>query len=96
MCLCIGAATVAAGQQSDHLCLVAAYDLWQSTLATKGPKAAAALCSTHFLHQQTLQELKELRGQLAGGLEVVQMVDAALVPLHVTGSISASSACNWQ
>ncbi|GFR43277.1 hypothetical protein Agub_g4341, partial [Astrephomene gubernaculifera] len=68
-----GSPGLAGGQQSDHLLLVAAYDMWR--LACKaGPKAAAAAARRHFLHLPTLEQLAEMRCQLAAMLAEARLV----------------------
>ncbi|PNH06003.1 Methyltransferase-like protein 17, mitochondrial [Tetrabaena socialis] len=72
-----GSEGIAAGQQSDHLLLVAAYRLWRVASSYKhggGPKAAALVAKRHFLHTQTLEALSEMRCQLAAMLADARLV----------------------
>ncbi|KAG2502148.1 hypothetical protein HYH03_000635 [Edaphochlamys debaryana] len=72
-----GAPGLAAGQQSDHLLLVAAYELWRTAASPKhggGPRNAAAVARKHFLHLQTLEQLSEMRCQLAAMLADSRLV----------------------
>ena len=48
---------VAAGQFSDHLVVVAAYDGWQAAIASGGTRAGADFCRRHFLCPITLAAL---------------------------------------
>jgi len=48
---------IAAGQFSDHLVVVAAYDGWQAAIASGGTRAGADFCRRHFLCPITLAAL---------------------------------------
>ncbi|KAG2435548.1 hypothetical protein HYH02_011842 [Chlamydomonas schloesseri] len=75
-----GAGGIAAGQQSDHLLLVAAYELWRIAGSSKyggSARAAAACAKKHFLHGQTLEQLAEMRCQLAAMLADARLVQPA-------------------
>ena len=48
---------IAAGQYSDHLVVVAAYDGWQAAVASGGTRAGADFCRRHFLCPLTLAAL---------------------------------------
>ena len=52
--------SVAAGQQSDHLVVVAAYAGWRAALK-EGVKEARQYCRLNFLSWDTLEMLKEMR-----------------------------------
>ncbi|GIM09480.1 hypothetical protein Vretimale_13310, partial [Volvox reticuliferus] len=72
-----GAEGIAAGQQSDHLLMVAAYELWRIAASPKyggGTKVAAQVARRHFLHLQTLEQLSEIRCQLAAMLADARLV----------------------
>ncbi|EFJ53272.1 hypothetical protein VOLCADRAFT_86387 [Volvox carteri f. nagariensis] len=72
-----GSEGIAAGQQSDHLLLVAAYELWRVAASPKyggGTRLAAQVARRHFLHVQTLEQLSEMRCQLAAMLADARLV----------------------
>ena len=48
---------IAAGQFSDHLVVVAAYDGWQAAVASGGTRAGSDFCRRHFLCPITLAAL---------------------------------------
>lgn len=56
---------IAAGQFSDHLVVVAAYDAWRTAAASGGTRAGADFCRRHFLCPLTLAALHGVR---PGGL----------------------------
>ncbi|KAG2438593.1 hypothetical protein HXX76_005143 [Chlamydomonas incerta] len=75
-----GAGGIAAGQQSDHLLLVAAYERWRIAGNSRyggSVRAAAACAKKHFLHGQTLEQLAEMRCQLAAMLADARLVQPA-------------------
>ncbi|GIL59638.1 hypothetical protein Vafri_14371, partial [Volvox africanus] len=75
-----GAEGIAAGQQSDHLLMVAAYELWRIAASPKyggGTRVAAQVARRHFLHIQTLEQLSEIRCQLAAMLADARLVQPA-------------------
>ncbi|GLI66501.1 hypothetical protein VaNZ11_010328 [Volvox africanus] len=75
-----GAEGIAAGQQSDHLLMVAAYELWRIAASPKyggGTRVAAQVARRHFLHLQTLEQLSEIRCQLAAMLADARLVQPA-------------------
>ena len=49
---------IAAGQFSDHLVVVAAYDGWQAAVASGGSRAGAEFCRRHYLCPLTLAALQ--------------------------------------
>uniref|UniRef100_A0A7I4CTE9 RNA helicase n=1 Tax=Physcomitrium patens TaxID=3218 RepID=A0A7I4CTE9_PHYPA len=57
--------SIASGQHSDHLCMVAAYNMWSHLSAVKGGKAAREFCHANFLSISTLIMLRDLRIQFA-------------------------------
>lgn len=57
--------SIASGQHSDHLCMVAAYNMWSHLAAVKGAKAAREFCHANFLSISTLIMLRDLRTQFA-------------------------------
>ncbi|GAQ84373.1 helicase domain-containing protein [Klebsormidium nitens] len=59
---------IASGQQSDHLAMVAAYEGWRRAVGTggaPGKRAGREHCRKHFLNQQTLEMLADMRAQFA-------------------------------
>jgi hypothetical protein len=51
------AAALAAGQQSDHLLMAAAYGIWRGALRSGGRNAAAAAARRHSLSQQVRMQI---------------------------------------
>ena len=70
-----GAPGVAAGQQSDHLVAVAAFDGWAAVRRACGAPAARAHARDRCLSHQALVALADMRSQFAG-----MLADAKLVP----------------
>lgn len=66
--------SLAAGQQSDHLALVAAYGMWQAAVRAGGSKQGDSVAKQHWLSVQTLEALSELRGQFASMIAEVRFV----------------------
>jgi hypothetical protein len=60
--------TIASGQQSDHLVLLAAYAGWEEALARGGARAAREFAKRHALSYMTLQMLRDMRGQFGAML----------------------------
>ena len=52
-----GAAGIAAGQHSDHLVVVAAYDGWRAACAAGGSRGGAEFCRRHCLCSVTIAAL---------------------------------------
>jgi ATP-dependent RNA helicase DHX29 len=63
-----GAPGIAAGQRSDHLVVVAAYDGWRAACASGGARAGADYCRRHCLCPVTLAAL---HGTAAGSLSAM-------------------------
>lgn len=70
-----GSGTLAAGQQSDHLVAVAAFDGWAAERRARGAGAARAHARSRCLNPQALQALADVRLQFAA-----MLADARLVP----------------
>jgi len=69
-----GFRNLAAGQQSDHLVLVAAFDVWRCA-ARAGGQAGAARTARHYrLSPQALEAIAELREQFAAMLADVRLL----------------------
>ncbi len=62
-----GGKTLAAGQQSDHLLVAAAYGLWRAA-RQEGAAAAFKVARERCLSVQTLEQLAEMRAQFAAML----------------------------
>lgn len=60
-----GSGTLASGQQSDHLVMAAAVDGWLAALKKDGKKGAGTFARKHFLSEQTLDMLRDMRAQFA-------------------------------
>ncbi|GBG62910.1 hypothetical protein CBR_g34282 [Chara braunii] len=60
-----GEQSIARGEQSDHLAMVAAYEGWRSSLEKGGSKAAREYCRKTFLSIQTLEMIRDMRRQFA-------------------------------
>jgi len=60
-----GASGIAAGQRSDHLLVVAAYDGWRAATFAGGTRAGADFCRRHWLDSVTLAALHDMRSQFA-------------------------------
>mmetsp|Transcript_21181 Transcript_21181/g.58791 ORF Transcript_21181/g.58791 Transcript_21181/m.58791 type:complete len:1160 (+) Transcript_21181:1213-4692(+) len=54
--------------KSDHLLVVAAFNMWTKTRETAGCQAAFAFCNEHFLSQQVLEAIQAGRRDLAASL----------------------------
>lgn len=69
-------ANLASGQQSDHLLMAAAYELWRSSQSrSSGSKAAAVQAAKkNGLSIQTLEALSEMRAQFATMLADIRFV----------------------
>lgn len=65
---------LSAGQESDHLSMAAAYLAWRHVRRQQGAGAARALCRRHWLSEQSLGMISDLRSQFFGLLR-----DAGLV-----------------
>lgn len=57
--------SLAAGQQSDHLLMAAAVDGWLAARASGGHRAARDYARRHFLSEQALDMLADMRWQFA-------------------------------
>jgi ATP-dependent RNA helicase DHX29 len=68
-----GSPGIAAGQQSDHLLMVSAYDSWRSA-AAQSRSAGAAAARRHSLSAQALEQVAEVRAQFAGMLADIRFV----------------------
>jgi ATP-dependent RNA helicase DHX29 len=66
--------TIASGQCSDHLAMVAAYNGWLETKRSKGAGAARAYARSQHLSQATLYMITDLRKQLALMLQDIGFV----------------------
>ncbi|KAI3433652.1 hypothetical protein D9Q98_003461 [Chlorella vulgaris] len=71
-----GSRTIAAGQQSDHLLMVAAVDGWLAARSKGGHQAAREYSRRHFLSQQALEMLADMRWQYASMLADIGFVAA--------------------
>ena len=63
-----GSGTIAAGQFSDHLTVLAAYDGWRREGFQRGRGGGHRFAKSHYLSESTLGMISELRGQLAAML----------------------------
>lgn len=68
--------TIASGQQSDHLVVLAAYDGWQAAFAAGGARAAREYVQRRALSFMTLQMLKDMRAQFATMLADIRCAPA--------------------
>lgn len=68
-----GAAGLAAGQQSDHLTVAAAYAAWRAARC-QSKAAAAAAVKKHVLSAQALEGIAEMRGQFGAMLADIRFV----------------------
>jgi ATP-dependent RNA helicase DHX29 len=69
-----GFRNLAAGQQSDHLVLVAAFDVWRCALRAGGQQGAAKVARHYRLSPQALEAIAELREQFAAMLADVNLL----------------------
>ena len=69
-----GFRNLAAGQQSDHLVLVAAFDVWRCALRAGGARGAARVATHYRLSIQALEAIAELREQFAAMLADVRLL----------------------
>ncbi|PRW58696.1 helicase domain-containing [Chlorella sorokiniana] len=69
-----GSGTIAAGQQSDHLLMVAAVDGWLAARDKGGHRGAREYSRRHFLSEQTLDMLADMRWQYATMLADIGVV----------------------
>ncbi|GAB4817860.1 hypothetical protein N2152v2_004906 [Parachlorella kessleri] len=67
--------SVAAGQQSDHLLMVAAFDGWLAARREGGPQGGRQHSRKHFLSEATLDMLADMRQQFASMLVDIGFVD---------------------
>lgn len=75
MCLA-GSKTVAAGQFSDHLAMIAAYEGWHRVKQVDGPRAGRTYARSHHLSEATLHMISDLRRQLAAMLVDIGFISA--------------------
>ena len=61
----------AAGQNSDHIALLNAFNGWASAFSSGGRKAGEAYCRKNFLSTQTMYTLKGMKRQLAQSLNEI-------------------------
>jgi ATP-dependent RNA helicase DHX29 len=67
-----GAAGIAAGQRSDHLVVVAAYDAWRAACVSGGTRGGADHCRRHYLCPVTLAALHgTMRRAWIGGWQII-------------------------
>ena len=71
-----GSMTIASGQQSDHLVMVAAFQGWAVAYKNGGASAARDFSRRHFLSFQTLQMLSDMRAQFAVMLAEIGFLDS--------------------
>jgi ATP-dependent RNA helicase DHX29 len=69
-----GSGTLAAGHQSDHLVMAAAFQGWAAARQRGGAKAAREFARAHSLGEQTLEMLSDMRGQFASMLSDIGFV----------------------
>ncbi|KAK9842413.1 hypothetical protein WJX84_005272 [Apatococcus fuscideae] len=62
-----GTSSLASGQQSDHLLMVAAYEGWQAA-KKQGRNAQRSFAQRHFLSEQTLEMISDMRNQFGSML----------------------------
>ncbi|KAL3158036.1 hypothetical protein ABBQ32_011644 [Trebouxia sp. C0010 RCD-2024] len=71
-----GSGNIASGQQSDHLLMAAAYDAWATAKHKDGKQGARVFARKHFLSEQTLEMLVDMRWQFACMLADTKLIAA--------------------
>ncbi|DBA76164.1 TPA: hypothetical protein ACH3X1_009895 [Trebouxia sp. C0004] len=69
-----GGGNIASGQQSDHLLMAAAYNGWLAAKLKDGRQGGRVFARKHFLSEQTLDMLVDMRWQFACMLADIKLI----------------------
>jgi len=78
--------------KSDHILIVAAYNMWRKARQAGGAQAAYTFATDHFLSSQVLDNLHASRRDLAANLADIGLVPAAYMRTFASGSADRGGA----